>query len=136
MPNCERIKPRPYKSCVGDLRYQIKIYDRTKIANNIGLAEPNIVIALVKTIWAQPKSVNGEEIFNESNMVVGKITDEFMVRYGEINGINKTNIIGFNGNFYSIENIIPDLQGRRQRSVLRCCLRGPDYLQANEVSGQ
>lgn len=135
MPNCTRIKPKPYKICTGDLRYQIKILSRTKVSNNIGLAEPNIIVATIKTIWSMQKSVNGEEIFNDTNMVVGKITDEFYVRYSELTGINKTNIISCNGNFYSIENIIPDLQARRQFGVLRCCVRGPDYLQVNELEG-
>lgn len=133
MPNCERIKPSKYKICTGDLRYQIKIYQRTKVGNNLGLAEPNIIITLLKTIWAMQKSVNGEEIFNDANMVIGKITDEFYIRFPEVSGITQTNIISSNGNFYTVENIIPDLQGRRQFSVLRCCKRGPDYLQSSEL---
>jgi head-tail adaptor len=133
MPNCARIKPKPYKICTGDLRYQITIQQRTKLSNNLGNAEPNIKLTTIKTIYALQKSVNGEEIFNDSNLVIGKITDEFYVRYQELSGITKTNIISSNGNFYVIQNIIPDLQGRRQFGVLRCSFKGPNTLQVNEL---
>jgi hypothetical protein len=56
------------------------------------------------------------------------------VRFNEAAGINKTNIIASNGIFYSIESTIPNLEGRRQFAVFRCCVRGPDYLQSNELS--
>lgn len=133
MPNCDRIKPKSYKICVGDLRYQITIQSRTKTSNNIGLAEPNVMLTTLKTIYSLQQSINGEEIFNDSNIVVGKITDLFYIRYADLGGIDKTDIIISNGNFYVIQDIIPNLQGRRQFGVLKCYVRGLSTLQDNQI---
>ena len=133
MPNCTRIKPKPYKICTGDLRYQIIIYSRTKSAVNSTNVEPNLTLATVSTLWAMQKSVNGEEIFNGTD-IIGKITDEFYIRYNPSVSITKTNIVGSNGNLYNIEDFIPNLEGRRQFSVIRCSKRGSDTLNVNKLS--
>lgn len=133
MPNCTRIKPKAYKICTGDLRYQITIKSRTKSATNTSAVEPNLTLADVATIWALQKSVNGEEIFNGTD-IVSKITDEFYIRYNPSLIITKTNIVGSNGSLYNIEDIIPNLEGRRQLTVLRCSKRGTDTLSVNKLA--
>ncbi len=133
MPNCTRVKPKPYKICTGDFRYQITIKSRTKSAQNSSLVEPNLTLADVATLWAMQKSVNGEEIFNGTD-IVGKITDEFYIRYNTAITVNKTNIISSSGSLYNIEDIIWDYQGRRQLTVFRCSKRGDQTLSVNKLA--
>ena len=133
MPNCARIKPKPYKICTGNLRYQITIKSRTKNAVNTTSIEPNLALADVATLWAMQRSVNGEEIFNGTD-IVAKITDEFYIRYNTSVSITKTNIVGSNGSLYNIEDIIPNLEGKRQFTVLRCSKRGLDTLAVNKLA--
>lgn len=133
MPNCTRIKPKPYKICTGDLRYQIIVYSRTKSAVNSTNVEPTLTLATVATLWAMQKSVNGEEIFNGTD-IIGKITDEFYIRYNPSITITKTNIVGSNGSLYNIEDFIPNLEGMRQFSVIRCSKRGTDTLNVNKLA--
>jgi len=133
MPTCTRIKPKPYKICTGDFRYQITIKTRTKGATNSSTAEPDLTLATIATLWAMQKSVNGEEIFNGTDMIA-KITDEFYIRYNTAVTITKTNIIGFDGNLYNIEDIIPNQSGRRQITILRCSKRGTDTLSVNKLA--
>lgn len=133
MSNCARIKPKPYKICTGDLRYQITIKSRTKSAVNSTSVEPDLLLADVATAWAMQRSVNGEEIFNGTD-IVAKITDEFYIRYNPSLTITKTNIVACGGNLYNIEDIIPNLQGMRQFAVLRCSKRGTDSLSVNKLA--
>lgn len=129
---CARIKPKPYKICTADYRYQITIKSRTKSAVNSASVEPNLNLATITTVFAMQKSVNGEEIFEGTN-IVGKITDEFYIRYNAALIINKTNIVDSNGSLYLIEDIIPDLHGGKETTVLRCSKRGLNTLNVNKL---
>lgn len=133
MPNCARIKPKPYKICTGDFRYQITVYDRTKSAVNSTSVEPDLNLTTIATLWALQKSVNGEEIFNGTD-IIAKITDEFYIRYNTAITLNKTNIISSGGNLYNIEDIILNVEGRRQLTALRCSKRGIDTLNVNKLA--
>lgn len=133
MPNCTRIQPKPYKICTGDLRYQLVLYSRTKSAVNTTNVEATLTLSTVATLWAMQRSVNGEEIFNGTD-IIGKITDEFYIRYYPTLNINKINIIGYQGNLYNIEDFIPNLEGRRQFSVIRSSKRGTDTLNVNKLA--
>lgn len=133
MPNCTRIKPKPYKICTADFRYQITLNIRTKSATNTSAAEPNLAVASVITVWAMQKSVNGEEIFSDTN-IIGKVTDEFYIRYNAAVNITTSGNITSNGAYYDIYEVIPDYQGRREISVIRCSKRGTTLLNVNKLS--
>lgn len=133
MPNCTRIKPKPYKICTGDLRYQITIKSRTKGATNSSAAEPDLTLTDIVTVWAMQKSINGDEIFNGTNMVA-KITDEFYFRYIPSLIIDKSNIVAHNGELFNIEEIDLNVEGRRQFSMLKCSKRGTDTLSVNKLA--
>ena len=122
MGNCARIKRRPSKVCIGDMKSYISIYTKTKQATNTSSINPNLNLTLVASMWAMQKSVSGEEIFDGVNMI-GKITDQFFIRYGSIT-INKTHILQYNGNNYNIAEVIPNLEGDSEFMVLKCSISG------------
>jgi len=126
MGNCKRIKPRASKVCTGDMKSYISIYTKTKQATNTAVVDPNLNLTLVVSMWAMKRSVNGEEIFDGVNMI-GKITDNFYIRYGSV-AINKTHILQFDGNNYEIVEVIPNLEGNSEFMVLKCSVRGDATL--------
>jgi hypothetical protein len=126
MGNCARIKPRPSKACIGQMRSYISIYKKTKQATNTTAVDPNLNLTLVASMWAMQKSVNGEEIFDGVNMI-GKITDQFFIRYGSIT-LNKTHILQFDSNNYDIVEVIPNLEGKYEFMALKCSKRGDSTL--------
>ena len=126
MGNCARIKSKPSKTCIGNMRSYISIYKKTKQATNTTAVDPNLNLSLVASMWAMQKSVNGEEIFDGVNMI-GKITNHFYIRYGSV-AVNKTHILQFDGNNYEIVEIIPNLEGKYETIVLKCSIRGSSDL--------
>jgi SPP1 family predicted phage head-tail adaptor len=126
MGNCARIKSKPSKTCIGNMRSYISIYKKTKQATNTTAVDPNLNLSLVASMWAMQKSVNGEEIFDGVNMI-GKITDHFYIRYDSVK-VNKTHILQFDGNNYEIVEIIPNLEGKYETIVLKCSIRGSSDL--------
>jgi len=126
MGNCARIKTRPAKACIGDMRAYVSIYKKTKQATSTTAVDPNLNLTLVVATWALQKSVNGEEIFDGVNMI-GKITDHFYIRYDSV-AVNKTHILQFSGNNYEIVEIIPNLEGKYETIVLKCSIRGSSDL--------
>lgn len=132
MPNCVRIKPRASKTCIGDKKSYIVIKKKTKSAINTSAANPNITLTTIDSMWAMQKSVNGEEIFDGVNMI-GKITDHFYIRYNPDLSINKTNIVEFDGNRYDIVEIIGNVEGKREETLLKCSLIGDSSLTSTKI---
>lgn len=132
MPNCARIKPRPYKVCTGDMRSYITVKRKTKAAQNTGAANPNLNLTTIISTYAMQKSVNGEEIFDGVNMI-GKITDWFYLRYSTEYSINKTDLVEFDGNRYEVIEVIPNYEGRRYFTVLKCTIRGLNTLENTKL---
>lgn len=126
MGNCVRIKSKPAKTCIGNMRSYITFYKKTKQATNTTSIDPNLNLEPIASMWAMQKSINGEDIFDGVNMI-GKITDHFYIRYDSIK-INKTYILEFSGNFYEIVEIIPNLEGKYETIVLKCSIRGDSNL--------
>ena len=126
MGNCARIKRRPSKVCIGDMKAYISIYTKTKQATNTSAINPNLNLTLVASMWAMQKSVNGEDIFDGVNMI-GKITDQFFIRYGSI-AINKTHILQYNGNNYNIVEVVSNLEGDSDFMALKCSISGDSNL--------
>jgi len=132
MPNCTRIKPAPYKVCTGDLRFSLVIKSRTKSATN-GSVEPELNLATVATIFVMQKSIKGSEIFNGTD-IVGQITDAFYFRYNPNLSIDITNIAQLGGEFYTVEEVDLNLEGRRQFGMIKCSKRGIDTLLVNRLN--
>ncbi len=132
MPNCTRIKPKPYKICTSDFRYQITINTKTKSATNTSAAEPLVIVTGNSTVWAMQKSVNGEEIFNGTD-IIGRITDEFYTRYNSALNLTTTGNITSDGQYYEIQEIVPNVEGRRQLTKFRCIKRGSALLEVNKL---
>jgi SPP1 family predicted phage head-tail adaptor len=131
MGNCARIKTRPAKSCIGDMKAYISIYKKTKQAVNTTAVDPNLNLSLVASMWAMQKSVNGEEIFDGVNMI-GKITDHFFIRYDSI-VVNKTHLLEYDGNRYEIVEVIPNYEGKRELILLKCSIRGDSTLTNTKI---
>tara|TARA_R110000822_G_scaffold66837_1_gene163100 strand:+ start:240 stop:638 length:399 start_codon:yes stop_codon:yes gene_type:complete len=132
MPSCARIKPKAYKVCTGDLRSYITIKRKTKSAQNTGAANPNLNLTTIISTWAMQKSVNGEEIFDGVNMI-GKITDWFFLRYSTEYSIKQTDLLEFDSNRYEIIEVIPNYEGRRYFTALKCTIRGDSTLENTKL---
>jgi len=129
---CKGIQPRPSKTCIANLNTLITIKTRTKSSSNTDSAEPNLDLVDLAQVWAMVTSVKGEEIF-EGSSVVGNITNEFYIRYNPDLNIDVTYNISLEGNYYKIEDIIPNLEFSNRLTVLRCSKRGLDSLRVNEL---
>lgn len=132
MPNCARIKPKPSKVCIGSMTSYITIKKKTKAALNTTAANPNLNLTTVDSMWAMQRSVNGEELFDGVNMI-GKITDHFYIRYNADTPINKTHILEFDDNRYDIVEIIPNVEGRREATLLKCSIGGDNTLENTKI---
>ena len=133
MPNCTRIKNNPYKICIGDLRYPLIIYSRTKNATNSSNPEPTITLTTIATVYAMQKSIKGDQIFNGTD-IVGQITDAFFFRYNPNLEIDLTNIVDYGGELYTVEEVNLSLEGRKQFGSIKCSKRGIDTLKVNLLS--
>ena len=131
MGNCARIKPKPAKACIGDMRAYVSIYKKTKQATSTTAVDPNLNLTLVVSTWALQKSVSGEEIFDGVNMI-GKITDHFFIRYGAITA-SKIHLLEYAGNRYEIVEVIPDYEGRSELTLLKCSIRGDATLTNTKI---
>ena len=132
MPNCARIKPRPSKVCIGTMKSYITIKKKTKAAVNTSSTNPNLNLTTIDSMYAMQRSVNGEEIFDGVNMI-GKITDHFYIRYNPDISINKTNLVEFDSNRYEIVEIVPNVEGAREFSLLKCSIRGDNTLENTKL---
>lgn len=131
MGNCARIKTRPAKACIGDMRAYVSIYKKTKQATSTTAVDPNLNLSLVVSTWALQKNVSGEEIFDGVNMI-GKITDHFFIRYGAITA-SKVHILEYAGNRYEIVEVIPNYEGRSELTLLKCSIRGDATLTNTKI---
>lgn len=127
-----RIKPRPYKVCVGDLRSYITIKQKTKSATNSSALNSTITLSAGEGVWAMQKSINGQEIFDGIN-IIGKITDHFYIRYNPQSTINKTYLVEFESNRYDIIEIIPNVEGRKELTLLKCSITGDATLESTKL---
>lgn len=127
-----RIKPKPYKVCIGDLRALITLKQKIKGASKDGSLNPRLDLNNSQEVWAMQKSVNGEEIFDGVNMI-GKITDHFYIRYNPQSTLNKTFMVEFEGNRYDIVEIIPNLEGRSELTLLKCSVNGDATLESTKT---
>lgn len=127
-----RIKPRPHKVCIADLRSYITIKQKTKSSTNLSGLNSTMTLSAGQGTWAFQKSVNGEEIFDGVNMV-GRITDHFYIRYNPQFTIDKTYLIEFEGNRYDIVEMIPNVEGRRELTLLKCSINGDATLESTKL---
>tara|TARA_R110000868_G_C10972986_1_gene771148 strand:- start:38886 stop:39278 length:393 start_codon:yes stop_codon:yes gene_type:complete len=127
-----RIKPKPYKVCIGDLRSYITIKQKTKNASNLSGLNSTIDLSVGEGVWAMQKSVNGEEIFDGINMI-GKITDHFYIRYNPQSPLDKTYLVELEGNRYDIIEMIPNVEGRREFTLLKCSITGDATLESTKL---
>lgn len=131
MASCARIKPRPAKACIGDMRAYISIYKKTKQATSTTAVDPKLNLRLIVETWALQKSVNGEEIFDGVN-TIGKITDHFFIRYGVIT-VSKIHLLEYAGYRYEIVEVIPNYEGRGELTLLKCSIRGDATLTNTKI---
>jgi SPP1 family predicted phage head-tail adaptor len=132
MPNCARIKPKPYKVCTGDMRAYITIKRKTKASQNTGAANPNLNLTTIFSTWAAEENGRGEEIFDGVNMV-GKVSHKFIYRFDPDHPINKTDLVEYDGNRFEIIDVVPNYQGRRYFTALKCTIRGLDTLENTKL---
>jgi SPP1 family predicted phage head-tail adaptor len=127
-----RIKKRPYKACIGKLNVYITIRQKIKSSTNLSGLNSTITLSAGEGTWAFQKSVNGEEIFDGINMV-GRITDHFYIRYNPQSSLDKTYLIELEGNRYNIEQIVPNVEGERELTLLKCSINGDATLESTKL---
>mgnify|MGYP003674452694 FL=1 len=114
------------------MKSYITIKQKTKNATNNSGLNSTITLSEGNGVWAMQKSVNGEEIFDGIN-IVGKITDHFYIRYNPQFIIDKTYCVEFENNRYNIIDIIPNIEGRRNNTLLKCSITGNVILESTKL---
>jgi head-tail adaptor len=127
----KKITRKADKICTGDLDQRIKIQTRTKLANNDGAAEADLLISNFVDVWTMQQSTNGEEAFDSTN-TIKVITDRFYIRYRK--DIDITNAIlksegGDSIRFKIID--IENINGRNEFLLIRASRRGDGTLKNN-----
>jgi len=127
-----RIKRRPSKVCIGHLDLLITLKQKTKTATNNSNINSRINLGNSQDVWAFLKSAQGEEIFDGINMI-GKITHNFYIRYNPQFKIDKTFIVEFENNRYNIVEILENLEGQRELTLLKCSISGSTQLESTKL---
>lgn len=124
------IKPRRNIQ-IGDLNTPITIVTRIKKANNttsqdVLLDQEN----LVANTWALQVDVNGEDIFNGTNLL-GKVSTHFYIRRDSTKKIKVEHMIISRGEAYKILEVMPNLHGEGLFVMLKCNHTGLSNINLN-----
>jgi len=128
MTQCKQIQSVHRKVCVGDMRDEIQIQNRSITAT---VSSPDFSETFVNTItvFALIKTVKGETIFDGTDTEVD-VTHHFYLRF--IDGITSETWILFNNTRFTILNA-EDLDERDEYWLLQCSDRGTDANAASQA---
>ncbi len=129
MPKCVRIKKKNRKFCVGDMRDEITLENRSinpQDADSIDFiedfSESNVIDAAIET-------VRGLETFDGVN-VESIVTHKIYIRF--IEGVTEETWVKFKGRRLDIMDV-ENLDERDQFLLLRCKERGADNINVNTI---
>jgi SPP1 family predicted phage head-tail adaptor len=133
MQNCGYITSPKSKVSIGDLNTPIQIIARHQTRNNLqNNQDINAILSVYATFWAKQKTINGEEVFDATNSL-GKITDEFYIRFNKDKPIKKHHYLlnPVNNQAYDIIDIKQDVHNQHTFTVLRCIHKGDNQYKIN-----
>jgi head-tail adaptor len=130
--SCRKIiKRKADKICTGDLDQKIKLRIKTKVANDDGNAEADLVITKLVDVWTMQQTTDGEEAFDSSN-IVRIATDRFYIRYRDDLDITNDVLKEEGGKMIKFKIIdIENLNGRNEFLLIRASRRGDATLKNN-----
>jgi hypothetical protein len=118
---------------IGDLNIPIQIITRIKKANNTNTQDVLIDQEnLIANTWALQISVNGEDVFNGTN-ILGKVTDHFYIRRDSSKIIKLENMVICKGEAYKILEVMPNLHGENIFAMLKCSHNGSVNVNLNII---
>lgn len=128
MPNCAKIKQKPYKICTGDLSKRITLYVRSITDPQGGSVDFGENFTTPTNVWAMIETLSkGVEIFDGSN-VIDVATHLFYIRY--IPGITFEMYLDYNGRRFRIIDV-QNIDEKDETIILRCTERGDNTKPVN-----
>lgn len=127
--NCEPIKPKRYRVCIGDLSKKIEIETRDIQTPTTGV-DFDEQFNSFKTMYAMVETASkGEVIFDESN-IEQTVTHNFYVRY--MPNLTFQNWIKYNGVYFNIQEV-ENLNEENRFLRIKASIRGTATLDVNKV---
>lgn len=121
MPNCVKIKPKPYKVCTGDLNKRVTLYVRNITDPQGGSVDYGETFLTPVVVWAMVDTLTkGLQIFDGTN-VIGEATHLFYIRY--LPSITFELYLDYNSRRFRIIDV-QNIGERDETIVLRCTERG------------
>ncbi len=134
MQNCGYITKPNIKVSIADLNTPIQIIARHQTRNNLqNNQDINAILSVYATFWSKQKTINGEEVFDATNSL-GRITDEFYIRYNKDKPIKKHHYLlnPATNQAYDIIDIKQNVNNNNTFTVLRCIHKGDNQFKINQ----
>lgn len=129
MPDCNYIKRKDKDFCVGDMDKLITIYSRNILPPDGESVDYQEAFSSPVTIWAMVETINGQTIFDDSN-IERVVSHRFTTRF--IPELTFEKWLDFGNNRYDILGV-ENQNERNQFMILKCNLRGLISLPVNEA---
>lgn len=118
--NCTPITIKPFRVCIGDMRYHIKIYTRSILPSTDAGVDFGETFTDVKEIFAMVETTGGETVFDETN-TARVVTHNFYARL--LPNVSEESWVEFRDKYYDILSV-EHINERKRFMLLKCCLRG------------
>lgn len=127
MPKCVRIKPKHRQYCIGDLRDEITLFNRSIQAPDQGGVDFEEDFEVNVIVLAAVETVDGETIFDESNQE-RVVTHKIGIRF--LPGITQETWVDIKTKRLDILTV-ENFEERDEWLVLKCTNRGTNTAQTN-----